>query len=274
METTEKQLAVVKDSGHLKGIWRLNYTLINPNGIAGFGGKMLANYPDAVTGKERILLDPNGQEQAGYHINHTSQDFDPERNPKHRLIIDWLIGSPEVTVPMNQVRIDKRYAEHKLSNNRAKLTNLDHQDLSSLDDEETIDKVVGIIVLDGGPKALGIDKLRFILSRLNLTYYDLKHVSDPTTEKKKLRKKLKDFIRTSLKNAKAVEDVIENLDEAKFVYEIKEMIRLDILQINNGMYMYHGNQIGISFESLMKYFKDNVEFYTELTGKLYSKLKK
>src|SRR5690606_38936735 len=115
------------------------------------------------------------------------------------------------------------------SNPRFKLINLDYQDISELEEEDQIDKLVGLISLDSGKNALSLEKLRFILSSLNLNYRDAKYISNPKIEKQKLRQTLKKFVRSSIDNTLKVEAVLEELDKAEVLYNIKEMIRFQII---------------------------------------------
>lgn len=259
--------------GLIEGKWKFSYSLANHLGQAGFSGRMIINYPDPVTGAARKLRNLDGMELPGYFFDKTSMIFDT-KNPWDRKVVDWLVGHPEVGVVRKQTKLDEGYYSKKISNPRIKMVNLDHQDIEHLVEEDYIDKLVGIIVLDNGPKAIGLDKLRFILSKLNMQYRDERYTNDPATEKAQLRRKLKSYVRTSMPKAEEVNRILNNLEGAKKDYEIKEMIRLDILKVSNsGMYQYEGNPIGVSFESIIQYFDNNPEFHAELLKKMHEKNK-
>jgi len=275
METTEgiKKIQRTIDKSLLTGMWRLKYVLVNRMGLGGFSGRMLTVYTDPLTGASRWLYDLNGQKQNGYMIEKQVTIFDPENDMQHRNELDWLIGHPDVWVEQDQTKLHDRYMQKKNENSRIKLVNLDHQAIENLDEEDYIDKLVGRIVAEGGKEAIGIKKLRFILAKLNFEYYDAKYITNPAIEKAKLRKRLKDFVRRGMKEANKVQDIIDNLQDAQFEYEIKEMVRHEVLHISNGMYKYESVPIGIATESVIKYFLNNPDFYAEVTKALYDKLR-
>lgn len=269
METTEEkkiQRTVAKDM--LKGKWKLKYKLVNRMKLQGFSGKMLTVYTDAITGRSRFLYDLNGREQVGYFIEKVETTFSPDTNPSDRNILDWLIGHPDVWLDSEHAKVQSQYMSKKNENSRITLINLDHQSIENLEEEDYIDKLIGRIVLDAGPNALGITKLRFVLAKLNKPYRDSKYISNAKVEKANLQKILKTYARTGMAAAEKVNEILDNLDEAKYIYEIKEMMRLEILYIANGMYKYESQPIGISTESIIKYFMENPDFYAELNEKL------
>lgn len=263
----------VADKTLLNGNWKLTYTTTNRSGAAGFGGRMLTSYKDAVTGGVRNLYNNEGLMTPGYFIDTLVTIFKPEEDPYHRVVLDWLIAHPEVGVQKEHIQISQQYHKIKNDNPQITLVNLDHEDVTDLIHEDFIDKLIGKIVIDAGPNAISLEKLRFILSTLERPYRDAKYMNDTKIEKQKLRQHLKAFIRSSYENAEKVEKVLENLDKAKFVYQIKEMLRLEILSIHAGMYKYLGNPLGTSTDSIIQYFNNNPEFYKELEGLLYEALK-
>lgn len=274
MNTEERKLPrTVKDKNLLSGHWRLKYKLVNRMGKEGFSGVMLSSYTDTVTGAPRHLYNEHGVRLPGYLVEHQVNTFKPDEVPQDRNVIDWLIGHPKVKIEARQAGLDASFTAKKLSNPRFELVNLDFEAIEDLEDEDFVDKVIGQISLDKGTNALGLDKLKFILSALNMQYNDLKYINDSRVEKQKLRKKLKDFTRKSKSNAEKVLRIIENLQNAKYEYEIKEMTRMEIIYISNGMYKYEGNPLGTTIGSVMKYFNNNPDFYAELAANLYSKLK-
>ena len=263
---------ILKDN-LIKGTWKLTYKLVNALQEQGFSGKLISSYTDPMTGKGRHLFSADLQFMPGYFIEKTVITFNPEQNPWHATLIDWLVGHPEVGIENDQCRLSQKYLTKKNDNPRIKLINLDHEDLVELQEEDYIDKVIGVLSLDG-QAGVSLKKFRFILSALNLDYRYEKMISIPTKEKQKLRKRLKDFVRSSYKNAQKVNKILSDLDDAKLDYEIKELVRTEIFTISNGMFMYEGNPLGISKESVIKNFNNNPDFYAEITTMLYDTLKK
>lgn len=276
METVEKKIPrTIKDKKLLTGVWRLKYTLINRMGPEGFSGRLISSYSDTVTSVPRHLYNQHGMMQPGYFIERQTTIFYPDTNVMDRNIVDWLIGHPEVGIEAKQVGLSKDFISHKKSNPRIKLVNLDYEEIEELEDEDFIDKLIGKITLDLGVHAIGIQSLRFILAKLNMPYIEMKYVTNAKIEKQKLRKRLKNFVRSGegITNAETVIAILDNLASAKFEYEIKEMVRMEIIYISNGMYKYEANPIGTSLDSVVKYFTNNPDFYSELSELLYQKLK-
>ena len=271
METMKAK--TVQNEGLIKGKWQLTYKLVNNLGKEGFSGKLISSYTDPFNSTARHLFSPDGNFMSGYFIDRTVKILNPESEPWHATLIDWLLGHPEVGIDNNQVKLDSKYIAKKISNPRIKLVNLDHQDVTDLDEEDYIDKLIGKLSLEGGPQSISLEKFRFILSKLGLEYRIEKYITVPKVEKQKLRKKLKDFARSSKEAAEKIYAVIENLEEAKYQYEIKEMVRLGLISNNNGMFTCKGNPIGISTESIIKYFINTPDFYAMLKEELYTALK-
>lgn len=267
-------IQTVKKREDLLGIWRLVYKLTNRMGAGGFSVRCIDSYIDPLTGKERHLYNPNGQQQPGYIIEKQTTILEPRTNRQHAHIVDFLLGHPGVFVEREHANLDPIYCQQKDSNPRITLTNLSYQDISDIDNEDYIDKLVGVISLDKGTNAIGITKLRFILAKLNLEYRDDKHFRGVNAEKPKLRKRLKDHVRVSKENAMVVNLILENLTNAQHEYEIKEMIRLGIVTNEGGVHRYQGVSLGVSVDSVINYFANNVDFYGEVSSILYAGLKK
>ncbi len=275
-ETAENKIELiqtVKKREDLLGIWRLKYKLTNRMGPGGFTVRSIDSYTDPLTGKPRHLYNDNGQQQQGYIIEKQTTMFEPRTNRQHAHIVDFLLGHPGVFVEREHANLDAAYVKAKNSNPRITLTNLSYQDLSEIKDEDYIDKLVGIITLDIGTHAISITKLRFILAKLNLKYRDDQHFRNEKAEKPKLRKRLKDYVRIKKENAEEVNLILENLTNAQYEYEIKEMIRLGIVNNEGGTHRYEGVSLGVSISSVITYFTNNVDFYGEVSEILYSKLK-
>lgn len=269
-DTRQKYIPVVKD-GMIKGTWRLEYKLKNSLKVEGFGGRNLAEYPDPVTGKTRKLVDVNGRVKLGYWIDKLKIDFDPSNNPQHKLDLDFLIGHPFVGLQINEIgqsNVDASYFARKDDNPDITLVNLDYEVVTDLKEEDFIDKLVGKISLDSGVNSISLEKLRWILSHFGLGYREDSVTSNKGIEKQKLKRRLKTYVRSSYINAQKVEKLLEDLSMAKYKYEIKEMLRLNILTINGGMYLYKGNGLGVSDDSVITLFQNDPEFYAALSQKL------
>ncbi len=273
METAENKIPRTMNKDLLTGVWKLTYNLTNRMGADGFSGRMLSSYTDPLTGAPRHLYDEHGSMQPGYYIDRVETKFRPEVDRLHQHIVDWLVGHPLVGVEQSHTGLPEQYMNRKDDNPRILLTNLDHEEIIDLEEEDFIDRLVGRIVLDKGVNAIGIESLRFVLSKLNMTYTDSKYMNNPKIEKAKLRHRLKDYARRGVKESTAINRILDNLAEAKYEYEIKEMVRLEILYIANGMYKYESHPIGVATESVIKYFMNNPDFYGECEMKLYQALK-
>lgn len=274
MNSEEKKIPrTVKQKEKLNGIWKLTYKLTNRLQEGGFSGRLLSSYTDVLTGAPRHLFNEHGIMMPGYYIEKQITTFEPNKKPMDRNIVDWLLGHPEVGIEGSQIGATDEFMKKKMSNPRVTLTNMEHQELSHIDDEDFIDRVIGRIVAVGGPGALSLDKVRFILSSLNLSYFDMKYIKDKETERKILNKRLKAYARKSILCSKQIEKILDDLENAKYEYEIKEMVRKQIIYIANGMYKYEGNPLGTSLNSVTEYFTKSPDFYADLASKLYQKLK-
>lgn len=274
-ETEEKVklLQTVKEKKNLLGDWRLVYKLTNRMGPGGFTVRTIDSYTDPLTGAPRHLYNENGIQLPGYMIEKQTTILTPRTNRQHAHIVDFLLGHPKVFTERAHADLDEKYMNAKVSNPRITLTNLDYQDVSDVIDDDFIDKLVGRIVLDAGPLAIGIEKLRFILAKLNLKYREDKYLIDNNAEKPKLRKRLKDYVRQSKEKAQEVISIIDNIQLAQYEYELKEMIRTGLVTNQGGVHRYKDVSIGITVESVSEYFSNNVDFYSELASELYKKLK-
>lgn len=269
METTtkEKRTPVVRDSKKLFGNWRLTYKLTNPMKSAGFGGRLLSPYNDPISGKQRVLVDVNGNVKVGYFIERETTILNAS-NINERIDLDFLIGHPEIGIQNNQTHIDGAYMATKDDNPRITLTNLDYENIQDLEDDEYIDRLVGRLVQDTGTQAVSLEKLRWVLARLNMSYKDAKYYGDNKIEKSKLRDVLRRYVRTSMKNAEEVNAVLDDLDTAKYVYEIKELIDQKVLVFSNGYYKYETLPVGITIDSVIETFQKDPDLYVAILAKL------
>lgn len=274
-ETVEKiqLLETVRDRRKLLGVWRLTYKLTNRMGPGGFTARMLDSYTDPLTGRPRHLYNENGIQQPGYMITKQTTILEPRTSRHDAHIVDFLLGHPSVFVEKEHGDLDPAYLKVKQSNPRITLVNLDHQDLDAMEDEDFIDKLVGTISLDKGANALGIEKLRFILAKLNMTYREAKYINDSIVEKTRLRKRLKDYVRKGKKQAEEVIAIIDNLERARYEYELKEAIRTKLITNNGGVYRYKEVSIGSTTDSAIEYLTNNQDLYGEIMAELYKILK-
>lgn len=272
-ETKEKRENHVVDPQLLKGKWKLTYKLVNDKGVAGFSGRQIGHYSDPITGRARILRNSNGAPMSGFMIDKVVQFINPLDDPWNSTLLDWLIAHPAVGIDNSQVRLSEKYLSSKKSNPRITLVNLDHEDIQDLREEDYIDKLVGRISQDSGINAISLKELRFILSALDLNYREDKYRENRTIEKQKLRSRLKTHVRASYENAENVNNILDNLENARKDYEIKEMVRVGILNVSNGMFKYETNPLSMSVDGVKKYFENNPDFYSELISKLYKELK-
>lgn len=273
-ETVEKKIPrTVKDRGIISGVWRLEYKLTNRHGAQGFSGRMLTSYVDPVTGAQRHLYDTYGNQLPGYFIQRQVTRLYPDKNPGDATIVDFLVGHPEVGVEQNIANFPQGYRAIKKNNPRITIVNVDYEEVSDLEEKDYIDKLVGRLSMDTGSQAIGLDRLRFILNAFNKPYREAKYITNPKIEKQKLRDRLKEWVRSDIENARNVNDIIDDLDYHKYSYEIKEMVRLGILNVSNGMYKYQTQPLSISVDGVVQYFQNNPDFYAEITKTLYAKLK-
>ena len=275
MENTIELLQTVDKKENLLGDWRLTVEITGRMGVGGFTAKLIDSYTDPVTGKPRHYYNEHGVQQAGFMIEKPIVTLHPRTSRQHAHAVDFLLGHPTVFVESEHGRLNKKYQEAKQSNPRIKLVNLDHQDLDNLEDEDTIDKLVGLISLDKGSNALSTLKLQYILAALNMTYIEDKFLMGTNAQKPKLRKRLKEFVRKgeNADNAITVNRIIENLDEAKYVYQVKELLRFEIITLLDGHYKYEGHPLGVNTESVIQYFIKNPDFYGDLMTTLSNKYK-
>jgi len=96
--------------------------------------------------------------------------------------------------------------------------------------------------LDSGKDAIGLDRLKLLLSAMGKPYRSNRYSHDPKKEKAYLRSKLKAYVRSSMKMAKEVAGLLENnkFENNQGEYYVKEMVRLGLLTYANGMYKYDG----------------------------------
>jgi len=275
-ETTEKKSigkaqSVVKDLEELNnGSWRLEYKLTNPRGKEGFAGIMLENYVDPVAKSMRKFVDQNNRVAPGIWIGEIVKVYTPSIYPAHQRELDFIIGHPNVKVNHKEINTNAEYLKHKIDNPRFVLTNLDYEDISNIEEEDYIDVLKGRLSRETGKSAIGLDKLRYILAELNMSYRDAKYINDKQREKKKLRNILKKHASKGMKQAKDINKVINDLDNAKETFILKELLEHKIITQNKGAYLYNGNMLSTTFSGLREYMRNNIEFYEKLQQALFT----
>lgn len=253
----------------IKGQWLLTYTVKNSQGATAFGGYQLSPYANPFTGEKTFLRNVDRQAFTGYMIDRLVKRLDPSNNENDRLVISWLICHPEVEV-VGVKNLDKVILAKKAATS-IKLTYSDYQEVDRLEEEDYIDKLVGVISFDAGKNALSTSKLRYILAYLNMTYRDPRF-EDESSEKKALRSRLKSYARKSMECAKEIYRAIDNINDAQDVYEFKEMVRTKVLTMEHSIYKFRRTPIGSNFETVNVFFQNHPEVKTEACSELYEKL--
>jgi hypothetical protein len=267
--------AVVLDPKKMQGVWELKIELSNSQGTKAFGGRRLTTYIHPWTGTRVPLIDLDNQETLGYMIDKPTMRLQPDSNPMDRRIVDWLIAHPEVGV--QGIELTDLVKIKKMSNPTITLKNVDRQELSEIDNQDTIDVIIGKLSDDNPKTGVSLERLRYLLAHFNLPYFDIRWIKNKTTEKKLLRQKIKNFARGTSAggelNASLIGKVFDDIDNLKYSYEFKEMLRYDIIREANGIYKFNNVPIGSNEDSVINWLKTNLEIYTEMVGELYPRLK-
>lgn len=287
METLEKEKgtleerradylkAVVVDPKKMEGVWELKIEISNSQGTKAFGGRRVASYIHPLTGTRVPLINMDGQEELGFMIDKPTVRLYPDANPMHRRIVDWLIAHPEIGV--EGISLTDKVNIKKMSNPSITLKNVDRQEMSMIDEQDTIDVVIGKLSDDNPNTGISLERLRYLLAYFNLPYFDIRYIKNKTTERKFLRQKIKNFARGKNQlgelNALNIEKVLKSIDNLKYSYEFKEMLRYDIVREANGMYKFNNVPIGTNEDSAINWLKNNLEIYTEMVSELYARLK-
>jgi len=259
--------------GIMRGTWQLRVKLTNKLGIEGFSGRMIGSYKDPTSGKDVYPENAQGGHKHGVWIDKVIKNYKPSENRQDLLDLDHLIKHPEIGINNEQVHLDDKRYSKKRSNPLYTLKNLDHQDVEDIEQENYIDQLVGYISSEKG-KTLGLDRTRYILNALGLQYREEKLMNDPGKELLKLKSILKKYVRSSYKNAENVNRILDNMKEAQYNFEITEMVRINIIDIDGAVFKYRGRNIGISKERVVDYFEKNPDFYQQLVEELYTELRK
>lgn len=263
MTTTKQGNAFINDQKKLKGRWKLTVKLANPLGESGFAGHLLGEYPDPFTGKTRRLVNTNLQPLLGYQINYPITIFNPDENRQDYLNVNFLLGHPKVGVEgidlINLVKANKE------SNPTYILTNLDEQNMEEDENQDIIDQVLGRLSLNNKIK---LHELRALLATLDLNYIDRRYITNPNTEKNKLRSIVKNYARVSVENAIKVKEILNDMENATYIFNIKELIRHGLMVVSYGNYKYDGKVVGMDLESVVATFKSVPDVWNEITKKV------
>lgn len=247
------------------GRWKLTYKTTNNIGPSAFGGKHLPVYPSPFDSKKTYRRSVDDKPLKGFMMDRLSIDLFPDENLDHKHLVNWLICHPEVAVvgvPNIDSRILKKKEVCKIT-----LTCVDYLEISDIDEDDFIDKVNGRLSVEGGPQAVGLDRLRYILASLNMTYRNDRY--EKKIEKKVLRKSLKNFVRSSVENARIVDALIEDHDNAKDHFIFKEMIRTNVIVNIGGVYKFQNTPLGITEDKTIQFLTNNPDLKISMVSELY-----
>jgi len=254
------------------GVWKLTYKPINTLGADAFGGLTLGVYKNPKTLQDLPRMNPNGLALSYLMISKLNTLLHPDEDAQDRLDVEWLIHHPEVIVE-GYTDLPEVYKKAKRSNAQLTLTALDFQEQTEIEEEDFIDKLISKIVVDKGPQALSMKKIKYILAELDKAYIDTRFISNPAVEKKALKSSLKTYVKKSYDNAKKVSAILDHIETAKTTYELKEMIRLRIITESNGMFKYQNIPLGVSIIGVISAWEKEPELKMSMIRELNSKLK-
>jgi len=269
--------SVVLDPKNMQGVWELRIQINNTQGTKAFGGRLLSDYVHPLTGTRTPLINMDMQRENGLMIDKPTMRFFPDQNPMHRRIVDWLLAHPEVAI--EGVNLKNNVSSKKQSNPSISLKNVDRQEMTQIEDEDTIDFIIGKLSDDNPKTGLSLERLRYLLAHFNLPYFDTRWIKNKTAEKKILRQKIKVFARSLVRNsdgelnAEKVNAVINEIDDLKYSYEFKEMLRFGIIKESFGSYKYNNVPLGSNEGTVITWMKQNLDIYAEMVGDLYPRLK-
>lgn len=275
METTEKlttKKGVINES-LMQGRWKLTYTVENSLGNEAFGGMMLEPFVHPITKTMVFPMDGSNTHMPGFWVDKLVTMFlpDKQQNNEHYNAVMFLLGHPSVRI--ENIKVNSAFARMKKGGGQLSLVNLDYEKEQQMDDQEIIDSMIGRLSLDLGKHAVSLEKMQWILAKLNIAFYDKRYIGNNTQLKRVLRTKLKDFVRKGKENAQAVADILDNIEAAKKVFLIKYLIDFGVLEFTSGSIRHDGQPIGFNIESAVDYLTLNPEHYLSLQEILDKKLK-
>lgn len=268
METLQSRTKKKWHNIDIQGNWILTYTVRNNMGAQAFGGVHIGTYKSPFDGSKVYRRSVDNKPLMGFMMDKLSIKLDPDNNEDHKLLISFLICSPEVQLEgFKKGTIDPIILKSK-TGTKITLTCKDYVEFEEIEEEDYIDKIIGRLSLDNGKYSIGIDRLREILAYLNMSYRDNRFKGE--SEKKALRSKLKTWTRKSYENAKKVQLAIDSTEEAKGRFQFKEMLKHNVIVDFGGSYKYNNIALGSSYESVSAFFDNHPEVKTEAIQELYS----
>jgi len=256
----------VIDLKQLRGRWKLYYEITNTLGPHGFGSVTLDPY---IHPKTRLWQYPVVDNSPKVIVEITAAEtvYDPDTNPNHRSLVNWMLNHPRVMT--DGVDLDKEVLQTKEANSKFRLVNVDLQDFSEFEENNIIDQMVGRLTLTSGDMEITTKKLKYILAKLNMPFKDRRIVSNPKSERLILQNKLKSFVKKGVKEANAVKEIIENLEDARKHYYVKAMIDAGEIKVKNGMLRFKNYSLGVNIDSAVLYFENNTKEWSELQAAVH-----
>ena len=257
----------------MEGRWKLTYTPENSIGAEAFGGFMLEPYENPITRRLVYPFDGMNKPMPGYFIDTLVSYFNPDKdeNNEHYNSVAFLLGHPEVMI--EGIVIGEKFAKYKKTNSKLRLVNLDYVDQLKMDSQEIVDSMIGKLSMESGKFAISLEKLQYILAKLNLPFVDKRYITDPQQLKRQLRKKVKDYVRLGSSQANEVENILENIEDAKKTFLIKYLLDIGIIVFSSGTFKHDSQPLGFNIESSVDYLKLNPEHYATLQNVLEKHLK-
>lgn len=256
----------------IKGKWRLMYKAKGSRGIENFGGVTIHDYQSPMTHQPVYRRDGTGKVLPTYFMDKPIKDLYPDRNVQDKLDVAWLLHSPQVVV-QGYDQVPEYYLEQKIDSANIYLVAVDYQELNEIEQDDYVDKLIGRISEEGGRNAIGLDRLRKILSAVGLSYRDQRYSEKPSTEKSVLKKRLKTFIRAKYDNAKEVNKILANMEYYEVEFLLKEMVRMKVIvQGAHGVYKYNEIPFGTHLSSVIDFWHTAPEIKVEMEKELAKKL--
>lgn len=254
----------VLDENQLVGRWKLMYEITNSLKTHGFGSVTLEPYMHPQT-RNWCYPVVDGQPKIMIEITAAETVYDPDTNFNHRSIVNWMLNHPDVRI--DGMKLDEKIMLAKNENSKFRLFNVDRRDLTEFEEENVIDEMVGRLTLTSGPHAIGLQKIRWVLAKLNEPWQDRRIMANPKAEKLILQNKLKSYVKKSKDNAVQVRGILDNLEDAKKNYCIKLLINNGDIKVVNGMLKYKSFVLGMNVDSAVHYLEQDQETYLDIQDK-------
>lgn len=270
-EVKEMATKVLKDPNQIGERFRLQYKVTNTKGPEAFGGYQLTTYVHPITKKKAVLLDVDDNPLIGYFVDSLNKIL-RKSDPNDSRVIQWLICHPRVKVV--GLDLSEKILATKEKNTPVTLTNIDLSDIKEVDDEDLIDEVKGMLSTQDESKKISLERLRYLLAHFDLSYMDKRYVKNEVAEEKMLRKRLKSFIEGNVEKAKELKAAIEEIENYRVIYEIKEMLRFGLMNYNSAVgYKIDNIPCGFTINEVATYMKINQDVYAVQCKLLVSKQK-